>query len=270
MEPGSLAQLAAGDECRDDRGRDDVAPLVDDEAAVGVAVEGQPHVGPDLADLGLQVAQVLRVDRVGLVVGERAVELEVHRHHVEREPGEDPRDGVAAHAVAGVDGHLERADAGQVDELVEVVGVLRDQVAGRDSANRPVVRGDAVLDHRPDLRQTAFLAHGSRAGLAQLDPVVLGRVVAGGEHRAGDVEGPGGEVEQVRRAQTRVDHVGTLTGRAIGERRAQRAAGLAHVVGHDDHRRPGEPGERRSDCPSHLSVELVRNHTADVVRLDDL
>ena len=74
---------------------------------------------------GLQVDQVRRVERVRLVVGEGAVELEVQRDEVDRQPGEDGRDGVAAHPVAGVDDDLQRADAGQVDQVAQVLGVRR-------------------------------------------------------------------------------------------------------------------------------------------------
>jgi hypothetical protein len=63
------------------------------------------------ADGLLQVDQVGRVQRVGLVVGEGAVELEVQRDDVERQPVEDHRHGVPAHAVAGVDDDAQRADA---------------------------------------------------------------------------------------------------------------------------------------------------------------
>ena len=111
-----LGQLAGGDQ-RGDRGRRDrLAALVDHEAAVGVAVEGQAEVGAVLAHRALQVDQVGRVQRVGLVVGEGAVQLEVERHDLQRQRRQDGvaehgRDGVAAHAVAGVDDHLQRPDA---------------------------------------------------------------------------------------------------------------------------------------------------------------
>ena len=108
----ALASSRDGDQ-GGDRGRGDrLAALVDDEAAVGVAVEGEAEVGAVLADRGLEVDEVLRVERVGLVVGEGAVQLEVHRD--ERRAGrpvEDGGDGVAAHAVARVDDDLQRADA---------------------------------------------------------------------------------------------------------------------------------------------------------------
>ena len=127
--------LAAGDERGDRAGAHRFSALVDDEAAVGVAVEGQPEVGAVLADGGLEVDEVLRVERVGLVVGEVAVELEVERDDGEREAGqagaglEDGGDGVAAHAVAGVDDDLERADAGEVDQAAQEGGVVGEDVA---------------------------------------------------------------------------------------------------------------------------------------------
>ena len=85
--PGSLGQLAGGDQRGHRRRRHRLAALVDDEAAVGVAVEGEPDVGAVLAHPRLQVDQVGRVDRVGLVVREGAVELEVQRHQLDRRAG---------------------------------------------------------------------------------------------------------------------------------------------------------------------------------------
>ena len=80
-----LGDLARRDQGGDRAGADRLAALVDHEAAVGVAVEGEPEVGAVLEHRPLQVAQVLRLERVGLVVGERAVELEVQRDDVQRQ-----------------------------------------------------------------------------------------------------------------------------------------------------------------------------------------
>jgi hypothetical protein len=93
--------------------------------------------------------------------------------------------------------------------------------------------------------------------------------VARGEHGPGQVERAGGEVEQVGRAEAGVQHVGALGGDALGERGRQRSARLAHVAGGDDPRRAGHPGEGRADRPRDLLVQLVGDHPADVVRLDD-
>ena len=52
-----LGDLAGGDQRRDGAGADRLTALVDDEAPVRVAVEGEPDVGAVLDDRGLQVAR---------------------------------------------------------------------------------------------------------------------------------------------------------------------------------------------------------------------
>ncbi len=89
-----------------------------------------------LADGRPQVDEVGGVDRVGLVVRERAVELEVHRHDLEPGEVEDGGDGVPGHAVAGVDDDGERAVAVERDQSVQVGGVVAQRVAVLDPAAR--------------------------------------------------------------------------------------------------------------------------------------
>ena len=105
--------FAAGHHAGDGRRRDGLALFVDDEAAVGVAVEGQADVRAVLDDGGLQVAQVFRLQRVGRVVREGSVQLEVQRDDLEGKLGqqgvaEHRRGGEAGHAVAGIHHHLQR------------------------------------------------------------------------------------------------------------------------------------------------------------------
>ena len=127
-------QLPGGDQRGDHRGRDGLAALVHHEAPVGVSVEGEPDVGVVLGHRALQVAQVLRVDGVGLVVRERAVEVEVERDQRDRQPLEDLGHGVARHPVAGVHRHRERPDRRDVDELAQVLRVAGKQVPPGDGA----------------------------------------------------------------------------------------------------------------------------------------
>ena len=149
--------------------------LVDDEAAVGVAVEREPDVGAVLDDRLLQVAQVLGLEGVRLVVRERAVELEVQRDHIERERvqagagAEDGGRGEAAHAVARVDDHLQGPVLAEVDERAEEAGVVREGVALRDGPGG-ALRGrrtcrtvEGRLRQVADLGQTAVLSDGPRA-----------------------------------------------------------------------------------------------------------
>ena len=107
--------------------------LVDDEAAVGVAVEGQPDVGSGVQHELLQVDQVGRFQRVGLVIGEGAVELEVQRQQGQRRDGaEDRGRGVSGHAVARVDGDPQRTQIGQVDQRAQEVAVVGEHVLVAD------------------------------------------------------------------------------------------------------------------------------------------
>ena len=190
--------LAAGHHAGDRRRRDGLALLVDHEAAVGVAVEGQADVRAVLDDGGLQVAQVFRLQRVGRVVREGAVELEVQRDDLEGKLGqqgiaEHGRGGEAGHAVAGVDHDLQRAGAAQVHQAAQVLGVALEDVldadqaaggGGGDGAGVEVFLGAGL-----DFLEPGFGGDGLGAGLGHLDAVVLGRVVARGERGAGGVEG---------------------------------------------------------------------------------
>src|SRR6185437_8272030 len=202
-------QFPGGDQRGDHRRRDRLAALVHHEAAVGVAVEGQPDVRSVLGHRALEVAQVLRVDGVGVVVRERAVELEVERDQRDRETLEDLRHGVARHPVARVHDDLERPDRGDVDELPQVIGVPGEQVPRGDRAG---YRGwnETPFGIIFYLLQAGLDADRPSPGPAQLDAVVAGRVVAGRDHRAGRAEVAAGVVKLIGRAQAAGQHVGPL------------------------------------------------------------
>src|SRR5690606_4444429 len=110
-----------------------------------------------------------------------------------------------------------------------------------------------------------------RVGPAQLDAVVAGRVVAGGEHRSGAAEPAGGEVQLVGGGETDVGDVEPLRGDAIGEGPRQFGGGLAHVV--TDHHPVGalgahQPGEGRPHITGEGGVDLVTDDATNVVCLD--
>ena len=259
--------------------------LVDDEAAVGVAVEGEAEVGVVAADGGLEVDEVLRVEGVGLVVGEGAVELEVEGDDVEREGveagggAEDGGDGVAAHAVAGVDDDLEGADAGEVDEAAEEGGVVGEDVALLEADHWGVpgsvdVAGEDALGEVADVGEAGVLADGAGCGAAQLDAVVGRGVVAGGEHRAGEVEGAAGVVEAVGAGEADEGDVDAAAAGPVGEGVGQLGAGVAHVVADDAAggavAADDDVGEGGPEGAGDPGVELVGDGAADVVGLDDV
>ena len=108
----------------------------------------------------MQVEQIGRVQRVRLVVGEGAVQLEVERVDLQRQRvqggvPQNGRDGVAGHPVAGVHHDAQRADVVQLDQRAKVAGVVGQQV---DALRHAAVGGiDAVVDITlcavPDLDQ---------------------------------------------------------------------------------------------------------------------
>ena len=85
-----------------------------------------------------------------------------------------------------------------------------------------------------DLAETGVLTDGASAAQAELDAVVLRRVVRRGEHRAGCIERAGGEVHEVGRCQTEVDDIDALLEHAADERVDQLGTRRAHVATDQD------------------------------------
>ena len=105
------------------------AGLVDHEDAIGVAVERQADVEAAGHHAGPQVALVGRLQRVGRVVRERAVELGIHDLELEHaEAIEHGGDDEAAHPVGGVGDDPPRAQGVDVDERHDVVDEVGEQV----------------------------------------------------------------------------------------------------------------------------------------------
>ena len=126
--PGSFSRIDSGEERRGEVAGDELAGVVDEEAAVGVAVEGDPEIGPLLERLAHDELAVLGQQRVGLVVRKGSVRLEVAADSVDRQPLEDRRQHRPSHPVGGVDHDAERPDLLHVDEREDAVDVRRPDV----------------------------------------------------------------------------------------------------------------------------------------------
>jgi hypothetical protein len=85
--------------------------------------------------------------------------------------------------------------------------------------------------------------------------------VAGGEHRAGDVERPGGEVEQVGGAEPGVDDVDALAWSRPREGRRELDPEVRMSRAVHDLRRVDEAGESAAQGPGGVRVELLRDQT---------
>ena len=133
-----LAGMPVEDAGRDDRGRGGAAHrlpgVVDEEHAVGVAVEREPDVGAEVEHRALEVLEVLELDRVGGMVRERAVELAVQHGERERQPLEHLGHDEPAHAVGRVGDDGERPQHRRVDERPHVIAERLEQVEVLDLA----------------------------------------------------------------------------------------------------------------------------------------
>ena len=170
----------------------------------------------------LEVLQVLDVDRVGRVVRERAVELAEQELELEGQPRHHRGDDEATHPVGGVGDDPQRRQRRDVDERPDVGDERGQQVATLDPARVLAALEETARNQRLDLGEAGVLADGRGAGPAQLHAVVLGGVVAGGEHRGRRVEGARGEVAEVGGREPEVDDVGAGDGRALDEGGGQR------------------------------------------------
>jgi len=201
-----------GEQCLGEQRGDEVAGneltcLVDEEAAVGVAVPGDAEVSP-LGDHALaDLAAVLLEQRVGLVVGERPVDLEVHQHRLERRPGEDQGCEPAGDAVRRVHHDLEREERVGVDEAVQVPHVRGVQVLRRArhalGDGRQLAQGERAPH---ELGHTLLAGEGQGSLADELHAVVLRRIVRGRDHRAAVEPALGDpEVEHLGRDQPDVE-----------------------------------------------------------------
>ena len=241
--------------------------VVDEEAAVGVAVPGDPEVGALLAHLVDDEAAVLLQQRVRLVVGEVAVGRPVGRHEVEAELLEQRPDHRPGHAVAAVDDDLQRLDRGGVDELQRrLAGTPRRRRPPRTSRRRARL-AEAGLDQVADVPDPAVARQRDRAALDELGARVGLRVVRGGAHQpAVELARADEEIEHLGADHPGVEHVRALGDHpvAVAARPARARAGACRGRG----RRAGRPRlaghageharERAADLLGDVAVDLAR------------
>src|SRR5215211_1279184 len=249
--------------------RDGRTFLVDNEAAVGVAIEGYPEISTLCDHALLEFPDVLGFDRVRWMVGEGAVELEVHRYVVEREVLEDGWDHFACHAVSRVDHDLQPPQALRLYKAQAMFRIVYGDV-GLLQGTR-VFRGVGEIpgdDEVADLAEPRVSREGDGFLPAKLEAVVIFGVVRGCYHGpAGLLEVPYGEVQRIGRDQSKVEDVCSRLGNPPYKGLLQRLARDAHVAGYDD------PGAREvqvryegtADVSCHALIQALGIDAADVV-----
>ena len=219
--------------------------------------------------------QVGRLDRVGLVVGEGAVELEVHRHHARparRQPLEDRGRGVARPSrcrrrprpSAGDRRHRGQRDAGGRRRPSSTSG--SPIVPGVSAVGGRLARCDEVADlGEPGLQAD----RGAALARHSLMPLYCAGLWLAVNIAPGTAEVAGGEVELVGGGQPDQSHVGAGLGGAARRRRGPARASWAACRGR---RRP-----RRRRCTwtkaaagraASSLVDLLGHEPAHVVGLE--
>src|SRR5918993_4875928 len=249
--------------------RDGRTFLVDNEAAVGVAIEGYPEVSTLCDHALLEFPDVIGLDRVRWVVGEGAIELEVHRYVFERKLLEDGWDHFACHAVSRVDHDLQRPQALRMYKAQAMFRIVHGDVGFLHRTR--VFRGFGEIpgdDEVADLAETRVSREGDGFFPAELEAIVIFGVVRGCYHGpAGLLEVPYGEVERIGRDQPKVEDVCSRLGNPLYKGLLQDLARDAHVAGHDD------PGAREvqvlyegtADVSCHALIQALGIDAADVV-----
>ena len=266
--PGAC-DLPLRDERGDRRGRHGDPALVEDHAPIRVSVEGEAQVCA-LAHHGLlQVAQVLRAQRIGRVVGEAAVEGEVQVDQLELcAPPEHGRCGVPGHAVARIDHHPHRAPLGQRHEIAQRRGVVLqgvDPLAASLAARRDLAGVEVGLGRCPDLLEPRVASQRAGSRQAELEPVVLAGVVGGGDHDACGVVQARGAVELIGGGQPRIGDDRSAAHRPLDHRAGELRGAQPHVMGDDQRRGVELIGEGGADSPGDLDRELLPCAAAHVI-----
>ena len=217
---------------------DEVAFVVVEETAVEVAVPGDAQVGLVLAHGAGGGGALFGQQGVGHAVGEAAVGLHLAEDElVGQVRGQLPEQQAGA-AVARV-GHdpegLLRGGAGVVQDAADILlpeadrrhrGFVRRQVHARGQLGRHAVA---------QVVQAGIAAHGPGAAQHQLEAVLVGRVVAAGDHDAGvEVLPGGGIVDLFGAAHAQAEDPGPGLMQARGQRGVQHRAAQTGIVAEDD------------------------------------
>ncbi|VAU34750.1 Uncharacterised protein [Klebsiella variicola] len=261
---------------------DNVVPLdkrrlvIEQEAAVEVAVKGDTHVRLMCTHRVGGVLAALRQQRVRDTVREMAVRLVMHLDKGHRRPGRREAflhliNHVPRRPVAGVHHQLQRTgEVRQVHVAHQVVDVLlQHRYLAQGSATRRVHRRELVLLRQAlDIPQAGVAADGLRVLAHQLHAVVVHRVMAR-RHLDAAVhpEVEGGEVNLFGAAQADIQHVGAGVHQPAGQRQLQRLAGEAHIAPH--HYLPGfqKFAIGAADTVGNVLVQLLAQFTTDVISL---
>ena len=176
----------------------------------------------------------------------------------------------ARHAVRGIQHHAQATDCRGIHEAHTAVHEPVEQAVvhrlGAWGGRRAGLTGQC---EPADLRDPGIPRQRQCARGDHLHTGVRGRVVAGGDGRAGVVAAlVHREVEHLGGGQPQRGHIGPGRSRPADERGTDAGRRQAHVVTHRHAARTGDGDERPAHALGALLVDLLAVEAADVVRLE--
>ena len=189
--------------------------FIEQEAAVKITVEGNPHIRTVFNHRIARVGPAFRQQRIRNTVGEVAIRRIVNFDELDRHPqrlktGFNGVNHRTCRTVAGVEHQLHRFQAAGIDVTQQVVDV---GIAGSNTLvvatfchiNRREVVGFRQALH---VAQTGITADGPRPFPHQLHTVVIHRIMAGGHfNTAVNAKVEGGEVNLFGARHANIQHI---------------------------------------------------------------
>ena len=245
----------------------DPTGAVDGADTIGVAVERDAQISAEMLDGEDQGAEVLGLSRIGVVVREATVEVAVEWQDVEAQLGVKGHRGGTSSAVAGIDD--DPGSPGPEAQLADGTGDVRLADALRGTRATRLSRGSREQLLRAVAQLRDRLAVERVRADHDLEAVVLGRVVAAGDHdRRGGAQVLLGEVRDGRRDDPDVDDVGEDAD-AVGERVEQAWGRQAAVAADDDGAAARALTDRKAERTYDIVGQIAIGDTTDVVFAED-
>ena len=272
--PRLLGQKGLGQQTHDIFPRNEAPRVIEQEAAVEIAVPGNAHIRPGGNDRCCGGRLVFGQQRVGNAVRERPVRVVMHPNEAQRCPACLQRSGNgvkgrASGTVAGIDQDGHGAERCRINEGQHTLHIGRARALGLTD---PAARDDRqriCFCKGLDFGQTCGRIQRSRSFAHQLHAVVIDGIVrrchfnptVGG--KMGD-----GKVHFFGSAQAKVDHLGPARHKPVDAGLQQNFRRLAAIAAHHDAAGVQRRHKGTADPPRDILVQLCAQFAPDVIGLE--
>ncbi len=263
---GMFFEERLGQQADDVVALDEPAGLVEEKAAVEVAVPGDADVGPGRPDQVDRVGPFFLDHRVRHTVREIPVRLVMQLDELDRQMRFEPIEYRAGTAVAGVDDDFERLDSLRVDVGEQVGDIVVHDVARLDGPRASRRRELGRLGDPANVPEPGRLADRPRLFAHHLHAVVIRRVVACRHHdSAVEAVVEGGEIDHLGATDADIQHIDSGIRQPADQLSGQGVARQPHVAADGDRLGPDELGVSAADAVSDVLVEILWHAATHIV-----